>query len=215
MISKRIKEIIENQNISVYSFEKKIGASEGVIRRAIKNNTDIQSKWLMLISNNYPDIDANWLLTGKGSMEKQKILMSENAKMKLIPLISFGTKTNFENKKVQFNKENILEKYKIPEFERKGVEYIIKINDSSMFPKYNNGDLLGCKPIKDTSFFQWGKTYVLDTNQGVLVKRLFPIKGNENLLECRSDNIENFPSFVIGKSSIYRISIVVGTLRME
>src|SRR5690606_21151643 len=98
-------------------------------------------------------------------------------------------------------------------FTQKGVEYIIRVSGSSMYPKYSSGDLLGCKTVKDTSFFQWGKIYVLDTDQGSMVKRLFPAD-KEECLECRSDN-KDYPPFTIYKSSIYNIAIVVGVLRLE
>lgn len=64
----RIKEFIENQGISVRSFEQRISASNGLIRKAIANNTDIQSKWITNIVENYPQISPDWLLTGQGNM---------------------------------------------------------------------------------------------------------------------------------------------------
>ena len=66
----RIKKIIEYEQISVRAFELKIGASNGLIRKAIANNTDIQGKWLSIIADNYPHISTEWLLTGKGEMIK-------------------------------------------------------------------------------------------------------------------------------------------------
>jgi hypothetical protein len=68
---KRIGKFIETQKISVRSFEKKISASDGMIRRAITNNTDIQSKWIAKIAANYPQLNIEWLITGKGSMFNQ------------------------------------------------------------------------------------------------------------------------------------------------
>ncbi|SBV98462.1 hypothetical protein [uncultured Dysgonomonas sp.] len=66
----RLKLFIENQSISISAFEQRISASDGMIRRAIKNNTDIQSKWLFEMSDNFPDLNLEWLITGKGSMLK-------------------------------------------------------------------------------------------------------------------------------------------------
>lgn len=68
----RIKQFIESQGISISAFEQKIGASDGMIRRAIKNKTDIQSKWLVLMSDNYPDLNTEWLITGTGDMIKKQ-----------------------------------------------------------------------------------------------------------------------------------------------
>lgn len=121
----------------------------------------------------------------------------------------------FGDGEIQVSERDVIGRYRIPEFDGKGVEYMIRVSGSSRYPTYSNGDLLGCRPFTDTSFFQWGKPYVLDTNQGVVIKRLFPVSGGDELLECRSDNEENYPPFVIRKSAIYRIAIVVGVLRME
>lgn len=66
----RLKLFIENQGISISAFEQRISASDGMIRRAIKNNTDIQSKWLFEMSDNFPDLNLEWLITGKGPMLK-------------------------------------------------------------------------------------------------------------------------------------------------
>ena len=68
----RISQFIQNQGISVRSFEQSIGASDGMIRRAINNNTDIQSKWLSSIADNYPNLSIDWLITGRGSMLKEE-----------------------------------------------------------------------------------------------------------------------------------------------
>ena len=40
----RLSQFIKNQGISVRSFEQSISASDGMIRRAINNNSDIQCK---------------------------------------------------------------------------------------------------------------------------------------------------------------------------
>lgn len=67
----RINEFIEYQGLSIRAFEQKISASNGLIRKAIANNTDIQSKWLTNIVENYPQINPEWLLTGKGAMLRE------------------------------------------------------------------------------------------------------------------------------------------------
>lgn len=64
----RLSQFIKNQNISVRSFEQSISASDGMIRRAINNNSDIQCKWLSIIAEKYPQLNLTWLITGKGVM---------------------------------------------------------------------------------------------------------------------------------------------------
>ena len=68
----RIKHIIENEGISIRAFEIKISASNGLIRKAIANNSDIQSKWILPIVDNFPQYSIMWLITGKGEMLKSE-----------------------------------------------------------------------------------------------------------------------------------------------
>ena len=65
-ILQRIEQIAINEGIKITAFEKSIGASKGVLSRAINNGTDIQSKWLQSIVENYPQYSEAWLLTGRG-----------------------------------------------------------------------------------------------------------------------------------------------------
>lgn len=73
----RLNEFIRSQGLTTIEFERKISASDGVIRKSIRNNTDIQSKWLVKIAENYPILDMNWLLTGEGSMYRLPAVMNE------------------------------------------------------------------------------------------------------------------------------------------
>lgn len=67
-ILSRIQEIALNEGITIGALERQIGASKGVLSRAISNGTDIQSKWIQIIVENYPNYSTRWLLTGGGSM---------------------------------------------------------------------------------------------------------------------------------------------------
>lgn len=66
----RIQEIAQKEGISIGALERQIGASKGVLSRAINNGTDIQSKWIQILVENYPLYSTEWLLTGRGEMRK-------------------------------------------------------------------------------------------------------------------------------------------------
>ncbi|WP_136464916.1 S24 family peptidase [Flagellimonas onchidii] len=72
MITQRIKEYVNFKELTVSSFESSIGASNGMLRRAFKEKTDIKSQWLENILENYHDINPVWLITGKGEMINPK-----------------------------------------------------------------------------------------------------------------------------------------------
>ncbi len=225
-IKERILHISDLKGIKKEDFFKDLGFSYANFK-GIQKKSALGSDSIDIILSKYPDIDANWLLTGKGEMlkddNKQKskpYIINENDDyinesnsdyIPLIPIEAIAGKANSGT--IQIQQKDIIGGYIIPEFKQKGVNYMIRVSGSSMYPKYSSGDLLGCKIVNDTSFFQWGKIYVLDTDQGPMVKRLFPTDNN-NVLECRSDNKE-YPPFPINKESIYKIAIVVGVLRLE
>ena len=67
-IIERIGEFIKAKEISIRAFELSIGASNGSIGRAIAKNKDIGISWLSIIIDKYPDLNTDWLLTGRGNI---------------------------------------------------------------------------------------------------------------------------------------------------
>ena len=74
----RLAQFIQSMGLSVRAFELSIAASDGMIRRAINNKSDIQSKWITLIADNYPQLSLDWLITGRGSMLRDSQISKEN-----------------------------------------------------------------------------------------------------------------------------------------
>lgn len=74
----RIQRIAINEGITIGALERKIGASKGVLSRAISKGTDIQSKWIQILVENYPSYSSEWLLTGRGDMIKSNRTFPEN-----------------------------------------------------------------------------------------------------------------------------------------
>lgn len=69
----RIKAYISSKGISIRQLERNIGASNGVLSTAIKKGTDISSKWLSKIVELDSTLNARWLLTGIGDMNKSNV----------------------------------------------------------------------------------------------------------------------------------------------
>tara|TARA_R110002020_G_scaffold97708_6_gene233228 strand:+ start:50453 stop:50857 length:405 start_codon:yes stop_codon:yes gene_type:complete len=62
------KEIARLEGITISKLEAQIGASKGVLSRALREGTDIQAKWLLSLAEKYPQYNAEWMLTGAGSV---------------------------------------------------------------------------------------------------------------------------------------------------
>jgi repressor LexA len=223
-IKERILQIAEFKGIAKEKFFESIGMTYGNFKGKSKL-TPINSNAIADIITTYSEISLEWLLTGTGNMLKthsNKNLLNEpkekylsNKKDSEIPLIDIDAMAGYGGGDRQVMEYEGVRGYRVPELENKGVKYFIKVSGSSMYPKYSNGDLLACKPLKDMSFFQWGKPYVLDTEQGAIVKRLFQCPDDDDCLECHSDNKIHYPPFKIPKSSIRALAIVVGVIRLE
>lgn len=109
----RIKQIIDYEQLSVSGFEKKISASDGVIRRAIRNNSDIYSRFLVEISDKFPDISAEWLLRESGEMLRASEASSaapETANSNVTTLINILNNTLAEKDKQIDRLLSIIEK---------------------------------------------------------------------------------------------------------
>lgn len=104
------------------------------------------------------------------------------------------------------------ERYVVPSFE--GADFLIPVKGDSMQPTYLSGDLVACQKISLTDiFFQWNKTYVLDTDQGALIKRVCQGSDPDHILLV-SDN-ECYPPFELSLSHLHAIALVRGIIRLE
>lgn len=213
----RIQQIAASEGIKIGTMEKAIGASKGVLSRAISNGTDIQSKWIQIIVENYPHYSAEWLLTGRGGMLKTETASSvpvahparkQGEGIPLIPFEAMAGALTGEQSVLEYE----CERYVVPAF--KGADFLIPVKGSSMYPKYSSGDIVACQRVSMSSlFFQWNKVYVIDTNQGPLIKRIKPGHDKHHVLIV-SDN-EKYDPFELPISSIHAVALVIGVIRLE
>ena len=198
-------------------FASLIGVSEANVRN-YKNGVMPKADFLEKIARSF-DININWLLTGEGNMLRTESEKEENisvahpsdSPMEGIPLIPISAMAGaFTGEQTVLEYE--CERFVVPTF--KGAEFLISVKGSSMYPKYNSGDIVACKRFPmDELFFQWNKVYVLDTDQGPLIKRVKPGSDKEHVLIV-SDN-ERYEPFELPLNRIYHVALVIGVIRLE
>ena len=161
------------------------------------------------------------LYFGEGRMlvadAEKSLLAKEDAPayektLPLIPYDAFAGLPAVDNIGIAFKD---CEQYYIHDFISRGADFLIRVSGDSMVPQYLNGDLLACTLIKDVLFFQWGKIYVIDTSQGVLVKRIMRIEGDDEHVLLVSENKDKYEPFKFPTSDIRSLAIVVGLIRAE
>lgn len=173
-----------------------------------------------LIYSKCPFINPAWLLTGEGEM-----IISQNTDMKneelpvahrtesnegipLIPINAMASAFTGDQSVMEYE----CDRYIIPSF--KGADFLIGVKGSSMYPRYNSGDIVACKRLNlQDLFFQWNKVYVLDTDQGPLIKRIKPGTDKDHVTIV-SDN-KDYEPFELAIDHIYHVALVVGVIRVE
>ena len=158
-------------------------------------------------------INPHWLLTGEGKMlnEEEKNSSAQPSE-EGIPLISLEAAAGFGNGAFSVSNEDIMGRYVVPDFV--GIDFMLRVKGSSMYPKYSSGDVIACRVIREISFIQWNKVYVIITReQGMLCKRIKKAE-NANQLLIVSDN-KDYDPFEIDRSEITGIALVIGTIRLE
>lgn len=126
----------------------------------------------------------------------------------LIPLDAMAGSLTYEQTILEYE----CERYIVPAF--KGADFLITIKGDSMLPTYKSGDMVACKRVPMTDcFFQWNKAYIVDTNQGPLIKRIKPAS-NKNNVYLISDN-NSYDPIELPLSSINAVALVIGVIRLE
>lgn len=225
-ISDRIALIIKEEGISIRAFEQHIGCSNGVISKCINKGTDISSLWVSKIIETFPKVDPKWLLTGEGSMLASSSSSSPSStsipaahhapqgSKAGIPLIPLDAIAGFPVDDTAATYLESCERYVIPEFQAKGAEFLIRVSGDSMVPLYYSGDLLACHKLTDIRFFQWGTIYVLETSQGILVKRVQESNEHDDCILCVSENDSVHKPFLLPRDDIRSMSTIIGLVRM-
>lgn len=69
----------------------------------------------------------------------------------------------------------------------RGADYAMQITGDSMSPEYPSGSQVIIKKVNEQAFIEWGKVYVLDTENGAIIKQVR--KTNDpDVVECVSLN---------------------------
>lgn len=205
-------------------FAKLLGVSAQTISAWIARNTfDAE-----LIYAKCRYVDSSWLLTGEGAMlqetennnaptSKHTVEIAHqvpHGSSEGIPLIPLDAVAGFPAESGGGVRLEDCERYVIPEFENKGANFLIRVSGDSMVPLYYSGDLLACRKITDIRFFQWGTIYVLETSQGVIVKRVQESLDHADSILCVSENSSVHHPFLLPRDDIRSLSIIVGLVRL-
>lgn len=208
-VKQRLIQFIKYKGIGQGKFEKAVGLSNGFVNNI---RVSITPEKLQKISLCYPELNKSWLLTGEGSMlndNKQEVNMQKRVDESgiydlsdyetwLLPQTAHGGSLNSIPSDGIFlqNCEKMISPIK-------GVDFAITVYGDSMAPEYPSGSRILIKKINPDIFIDWGKVYVLDTSNGVIVKEVHTCV-KEGYITCHSINPDpKYADFVVPLSEVY------------
>lgn len=214
-IRQRLIEIADYKQLSVRAFEEFCGLKRGNISNLAPGG-NIGSDKLSKIIDTMPEVSPDWLLTGRGKMLKEDL-------SEMSSIFSYGDNDEVETRPripldaVAGSLSIITQSVSEAECERFPVisrfpkyDFTILVKGDSMEPEFHSGDEIACRIIEKPSFIQWGRPHVLDTYQGVVLKRIY---NRPDAILCKSNN-NAYDDFEVPKEDIYHIALVVGAIRL-
>lgn len=133
--------------------------------------------------------------------------VTEQPQEVLVPLLPTsaraGTLADFAEAVKEYDVEKIVSPVR-------GADYAIQVTGDSMAPEYEPGCHVLIKKVFEDQFIEWGKTYVLDTMNGSVIKKIFPTE-DPAVIECRSVN-PAYPPFRVRTEHVhgwYRVLMIM------
>lgn len=205
-VKDRLLDFVAYTGLSRRKFQERINVSNSYIQNISEGiGADVMNR----ISIQFPDLNTSWLLTGEGEMLNSSCDVVSQKSSNTRPRIPYdaaaGTLTETVDGVAEYQCEQVPIIGVFPRY-----DFTIRIVGRSMEPEYFAGDEVACLRVNEKRFLQWGRVHVLDTTQGVVIKRIYD---NGDCIVCKSFNPE-FPDFSIPKEDIRSYNLVVGSIRL-
>lgn len=218
-VKERLLRFLKEKNMSQSEFARRLGVAPTYIGAMRKS---MPSDKMRKIGEIFPDLNRDWLLYGDGSMYLGE--QENEYRVPLLPVEAFAGRLQDWSCGVR---KDDCPRIVSP---TTSADFAIRITGDSMEPVFHSGMILFIKRINDRAFIPWGNPMVVDTENGVLVKVLYPatsapapvehllrndeertdegtvsvFNGSETAIEARSYN-EHYPPIRIPSESIYGI----------
>lgn len=208
-VKKRLALLLKHKRMSQTEFTKLLGVSGAYVGAMRKSLSQDKVKKILEI---FPDLNRDWLLYGEGEMLFEKSDrqpdVAKDYVVPLLPIEAYAGNLQLWSRGVALRDcEKVVSP--VP-----GVDFAIRISGNSMEPEFQNGSMLFIKRINEKAFIPWGNPMVIDTENGVLVKAVFPVESTNKrsrdmeYIEARSYNAA-YPPILIPTESIYSLYRII------
>lgn len=227
-VKERFYEVMEILNLTDYRVYTDIeGVTKNMMVKLRNGETsEVSTKILMPFLNTYKNVNANYILTGRGNaiIEDEDIdgvslntpttstitsIPITDKDIKILDIrVSAGHGIGFDG-----DENKILGYVNIPNFS--GC-YGVTVYGDSMYDKYSSGDIVFVREIKDKRKIEGGQSYVVITNEDRYLKMIYIEDGKLKLVSYNNainpDGRRKYPDMLIEGEQIKFLYKVVGRL---
>ena len=227
-VKERFYEVMEILNLTDYRVYTDIeGVTKNMMVKLRNGETsEVSTKILMPFLNTYKNVNANYILTGRGNaiIEDEHIdgvslntpttstitsIPITDKDIKILDIrVSAGHGIGFDG-----DENKILGYVNIPNFS--GC-YGVTVYGDSMYDKYSSGDVVFVREIKDKREIEGGQSYVVITNEDRYLKMIYIEDGKLKLVSYNNainpDGRRKYPDMLIEGEQIKFLYKVVGRL---
>lgn len=216
-VKHRLVTYLDYKGVSKSEFGRTIGVSSAYVTSMRKS---IQPDKLKAISESYPDLNTNWLLTGEGEMlisdSMEHEIVEAQSRDGLIPFYEAETTGGFQGLVSSSDTGSELVGYIQSGgwFAGRDTAAIRHVGDSMI--EYPNGCILAVREVLDRHLLVPGKNYVIETSEYRVTKRV-QRGSTSNTISLYSSNQEKYDDgrliyepFEVDMSDIRRIFSILG-----
>lgn len=203
-IKDRLISFIEHKHLSINKFNKTIGVSPAYINNM---GESIGTNVLQQITRTYPELNIDWLIHGEGEMITGKKMGNVASEVRVFPMFAQGMSVSEFVEAQHINTERIISPVA-------GADFAIRMEGDSMEPEIQSGAYLLVKRVDSESAIEWGKTFLIETNNGPMVKNLYPCRGDNTAVTCVSINAK-YPDMVVKSCNVTGIWRVIMVMTLK
>ncbi|MEA4981451.1 MAG: hypothetical protein VB066_01910 [Paludibacter sp.] len=222
-VKERIKAFIKWKKLNISAFCESIGVSNAYISSM---RVSIQPDKLKSIALKYPELNIDWLLTGKGEMiiDNDNYQLSDNKpdylKKKLIPMYDdVITKGGVDGNVIEVDSSHSPSEFiDAGDWFPEATSAVRHYGDSMV--EYPSGSILVLKRVVDVRLLMWGRNYVIETSEYRITKQLQD--GGNDYIIGYSTNKDTYPDgkqihspIYIPKDTIRHFDVVLGCVIKE
>ena len=138
--SNRINQVLEAFKISKADFSKVLGKAPTVISRSLNSKKGVPTNFLMLVLEHYPEVSAEWLIRGNGSLFRKDSTNDDNKLVNSIKVIPVNNKLNLTD----LSRGDINRLPTLDDFlgNQPSNQLVFYVKDYAMEPEYRPGDMV-------------------------------------------------------------------------